>query len=61
MKKKFQACGSADHEMARRQFLGGMIVGGTVIGGLGSFYTQEVLASLAKQQKRMIVVRMAGG
>ena len=61
MKKKNQACGSADHEIARRQFLGGMMAGGTVIGGLSSFYTQEVLASLAKQQKRMIVVRMAGG
>jgi len=47
--------------MARRQFLGGMMAGGTVIGGLSSFYTQEVLASLAKQQKRMVVVRMAGG
>ena len=34
MKKKFQACGSADHEIARRQFLGGMMTGGTVIGGL---------------------------
>ena len=61
MKKKIQACGSAAHEIARRQFLGGMMTGGTVIGGLSSFYTQEVLASLAKQQKRMIVVRMAGG
>ncbi len=61
MRKKFHACGSADHEMARRQFLGGMMAGGTVIGGLSSFYTQEVLASLAKQQKRMVVVRMAGG
>ncbi len=61
MKKKIQACGSAAHEIARRQFLGGMMAGGTVIGGLSTFYTQEVLASLAKQQKRMIVVRMAGG
>ena len=59
--KKLHACGSMEHEIARRQFLGGMMAGGAMIGGLSSFYTQEALAGLSKQQKRMIVVRMAGG
>ena len=61
MKKQFGACGSVEHEVARRQFLGGMMAGSAVIGGLSSFTTQEALAGLAKEQKRMIVVRMAGG
>ena len=61
MKKKLHACGSVEHEIARRQFLGGLTAGGAMIGGLSSFYTQQALAGLAKEQKRMIVVRMAGG
>ena len=62
MKECTYACGSAEHEIARRQFLGGLAAGtGAVIGGLGSLTAPEALANLAKDQKRMIVVRMAGG
>ncbi len=62
MKECTYACGSAEHEIARRQFLGGLAAGtGAVIGGLGSLTAPEALANLAKAQKRMIVVRMAGG
>ena len=60
------ACGSMEHQMARRQFLGAMTAGasaagGTMLGGL-SFLTQPAAAAdLAKQQKRVIVVNMHGG
>ena len=47
MKKKLHACGSVEHEIARRQFLGGLTAGGAMIGGLSSFYTQQALAGLA--------------
>ena len=55
------ACGSEEHLIARRQFLGGMAAGGAMLGGLGTFATAEAVAKMVKNQKRMIVVRMAGG
>ena len=55
------ACGSEEHLIARRQFLGGMAAGGAMLGGLGTFTTAEAVVKMAKNQKRMIVVRMAGG
>ncbi|MBG89029.1 MAG: hypothetical protein CMO80_19300 [Verrucomicrobiales bacterium] len=56
------ACGSHEHEIARRQFLGSVAAGtGAVIGGLGWFAQPAAASQLLKQQKRMIVVRMAGG
>lgn len=60
------ACGSMDHLMARRQFLGAMAggaiaTGGSIVGGL-SFLTQRAAAGdLVKQQKRVVLVNMAGG
>ena len=62
MKKCDYACGSEEHLIARRQFLGGVAVGaGTVLGGLDTFAAPDAVAKMAKDQKRMIVVRMAGG
>jgi hypothetical protein len=56
------ACGSDEHEIARRQFLGGLAAGtGAVIGGLGWFAQPAAASQLAKARKRMIVVRLAGG
>ena len=55
------ACGSKEHQIARRQFLGGLTAGGAILGGLGTFATADAVAKMAKDQKRMIVVRMAGG
>ena len=60
------ACQSTAHSMARRQFLGTLAagtaaVGSNLIGGL-SFLTQPLAAGeLAKQQKRVLVINMAGG
>ena len=62
MKKCDYACGSEEHLIARRQFLGGVAVGtGAVLGGLGTFASPDAVAKMVKDQKRMIVVRMAGG
>lgn len=56
------SCGSSEHTLARRQFLGGVVAGtGAVLGGLASFTQPAVAAQLARKQKRMIVIRMAGG
>jgi hypothetical protein len=55
------ACGSSQHTLARRQFLG------TIAGGCGAALGLSALArpaaaqQLAKQQKRVVVFYMAGG
>ena len=62
MKRCDYACGSEEHLIARRQFLGGVAVGtGAVLGGLSTFASPDAVAKMVKDQKRMIVVRMAGG
>lgn len=63
MKSKFShyACGSADHHIARRNFLGSLVAGGAAVSGLGAFVHPAAAAELASQQKRMLVIRMHGG
>ena len=63
MKTKFAnyACGSAEHEIGRRHFLGSLAAGGVAAGGLGTFVSSEVAAQLSGEQKRMLVIRMHGG
>jgi len=54
------ACGSEEHLIARRQFIGGVATGaGAVLGGLGAFATPEAVAKMTKDQKRVIVVLKA--
>jgi hypothetical protein len=64
MKCKY-ACGSAEHQLARRQFLGGMVgagaVVGGVVGGLGALARPAAASQLSRDQKRVLVVNMAGG
>ena len=58
------ACGSAEHQIARRSFLGGVtggIVGGGIVGGLGALAYPAAAKQLASQQKRVLVVFMSGG
>ena len=57
------ACGSTDHLMARRQFLGASAIatGGLIFGGITSLSRPAVSAELTKQQKRVLVVNMYGG
>lgn len=60
------SCQSAEHAIARRRFLAGMAAGaaGSLLGGgrgLGVFSTPAAAASLASQQKRVVVFNMHGG
>ncbi len=56
------ACGSAEHTLARRTFLGGMAAGaGALIGGLDALAAPAAVAQMAREQKRLIIVRMHGG
>ena len=54
------ACGSEEHGIARRQFLGGLGAG-AVVGGLGAMAQPAAAKELASQQKRILCVFMAGG
>ncbi len=57
------ACGSAEHTIARRNFLGaGALAGaGMAAGGLGVFSTPAVAKKLESDQKRIVVFNMHGG
>lgn len=54
------ACGSSEHRIARRNFLGGMAAG-AMIGGLTSLARPAMADQLAKKQMRVLCVNMAGG
>ncbi|MCA9178037.1 MAG: DUF1501 domain-containing protein [Planctomycetales bacterium] len=53
------SCGSAEHLIARRQFLGG--AGAGVVGGLGALALPAHAKQLASDQRRVLVLNMAGG
>src|SRR5262249_10252911 len=53
------ACGSPDHLMHRRKFLG-LGLGG-VVAGLGAFGRPAVAKALESNDRRVLVVNMAGG
>ncbi|MCO6455260.1 MAG: DUF1501 domain-containing protein [Pirellulaceae bacterium] len=57
------ACGTIEHTLARRQFLGTLAVAGAgaVAGGLGVFSRPAVARQLESQQKRIVVFNMHGG
>jgi len=55
------ACGSTEHLIARRQFLGGLAAGAAVAGGFDSLVRPATAAHLARQQKRIVLFWMAGG
>ncbi len=59
------ACGSSDHLLARRQFMGalagGTLASGAVVGGLSALAAPDASKQLARNQKRVLVVNMAGG
>ncbi|MCA8991082.1 MAG: DUF1501 domain-containing protein [Planctomycetaceae bacterium] len=56
------ACGSQEHLLARRGFLGTVAAGaGAVVGGLNVFSESQAMAELASEQKRVVVFNMHGG
>jgi hypothetical protein len=61
--RPFYACGTAEHTLARRQFLGSMAAAGlgTMIGGLKTFANPAAVEEMARQQKRIVVFNMHGG
>src|SRR5262245_7934078 len=56
--KPFYACNSPEHAVSRRQFLGG-----AVVGALGLGFADMIRASgqIAQQDKRVLVIFLAGG
>jgi uncharacterized protein (DUF1501 family) len=56
-------CGSEEHLIARRKFLGNLAggAGGAMVSGLGWFALPAMAAKLKSDQKRMIVIDMHGG
>lgn len=57
------ACGSIEHGIARRQFLGTLAAcgAGAITGGLGVFTNPAIAQQLTSQQKRIVVFNMHGG
>lgn len=57
------ACGSAEHRLARRRFLGGVsaVGAGAIAGGLGVFSNPAIAGQLRGAQKRIVVFNMHGG
>src|SRR6516165_9195230 len=59
------SCNSAEHVLSRRRFLGNMAIGmGTAAGlgaGLSTFTHPVVAADLARRQRQMLVIWLAGG
>jgi hypothetical protein len=57
------ACGSAEHGIARRQFLGTMaaVGAGALTSGLGVFSNPAIAQQLRSDQKRIVVFNMYGG
>ena len=53
------SCGSAEHLLHRRQFLGGL--GASVVGGLGLLAAPATAKQLAADERRVLVLNMAGG
>jgi len=54
-------CGSPEHALDRRGFLGGVAAGAAGLAGLGVLTEPAVAAQMKKQQKRCILLWLAGG
>src|SRR5262249_8239009 len=58
--KRQSACNSQEHLISRRHFMGGR-GGAGMGGGLGALALPAAAARLSKDQKRVLVIYMAGG
>ena len=63
MKTCHYSCGTAEHVIGRRQFLGSLsrIGAGAALANFGFFGLPAMTAELTRTQKRMLVINMAGG
>ena len=56
------ACRSADHQIARRHFLGNVVAGGgATLAGLGALAHPSVARQLTSTQRRVLCIFLAGG
>jgi hypothetical protein len=58
--KPFYACNSAEHQLSRRQFLGGAAAGLGLV-GFGGMIEPAAAEQLRRTQKRVLVIFLAGG
>src|SRR5437667_6187205 len=54
-------CGSSEHAIDRRRFLGGVAAGAAGLAGLGVLAEPAVAGELKQKQKRCILLWLAGG
>ncbi len=59
--KKFLGCGSAEHSLSRRQFLTGAAAGSASLIGFKDMLSPANAAALRRQDKRVLVIFLAGG
>jgi uncharacterized protein (DUF1501 family) len=55
------ACGTTEHVVSRRGFLQGVAAGAGVSLGLGAFTRPSIAAELARRERQVLVVWLAGG
>ena len=56
------ACNSAEHVLSRRRFLGGVAAAGLgLASGFSGFTAPAVAAELARKQRQVLVIWLAGG
>ena len=57
------SCHTAEHMLGRREWFGNIARtgAGAALAGLGLFASPAVAAQLQSEQKRLLIVRMAGG
>lgn len=54
-------CGSSDHQVSRRAFLGGSVAGGFALGWGGILSAQEAAQQIQSKQKRILNIFLHGG
>jgi hypothetical protein len=55
------ACGSAEHVLSRRSFLSGVSAGAVGLLGFGGLVQPAVAKALAREERRVVVIWLAGG
>ena len=61
MSRKRKFCGSPEHAISRRHFMGGVATAGVTLAGLNALQQPAVAEQLKKKDKRVILLWLAGG